>query len=96
VTLRIAGHGHYDILSVVDPGSGSALAGLGQVDLTANYANGTGLYFTGSQMTLSGSTVTVVLGTRVGTAHHHTSPTTIVWTTPDGTATESGPPDVEF
>jgi hypothetical protein len=47
-------------------------------------------------MTLSGSTVTIVLGTRSGTAHHHTTPTTMVWTNPEGTATESGPVDVEF
>jgi hypothetical protein len=74
----------------------SALAQLGQVDLAGNYANGTLLDFTASQMTLSGSTVTIVLGTRSGTAHHHTTPTTMVWTNPEGTATESGPVDVEF
>jgi hypothetical protein len=96
VTIRIQGNGPNDVLTVVDPGTGSALVGLGEVDLNGNYANGTLLDFTGSQMTLSGTTVTVVLGTRSGIAHHHTAPTTMIWTTPDGTATESGPPDAEF
>jgi hypothetical protein len=76
--------------------SRSAFAQLGQVDLAGNYANGTLLDLTASQMTLSGSTVTIVLGTRSGTAHHHTTPTTMVWTNPEGTATESGPVDLEF
>lgn len=96
MTIRIRGNGPNDVLTVVDEGTGSALAGLGQVDLEANYANGTLLDFTGSRMTLSGATITVVLGTRSGTAHHHTTPATMVWTSPDGTATESGPADVEF
>ena len=95
VTVRIQGNGPNDALTVLDPDE-SALAHLGQVDLAGNYANGTQLDFTGSQMTLSGGTVTIVLGTRSGTAHHHTTPTTMVWTNPDGTATESGPADVEF
>jgi hypothetical protein len=96
VTLRIEGNGPNDVLTVLDPGAGSALAGLGQVALNGNYANGTRVDFTGSQMTLSGNTITVVLGTLSGTAHHHTTPTTMVWTTPAGAATESGPADVEF
>jgi hypothetical protein len=95
VTVRIQGNGPNDALTVLDS-VGSALAQLGQVDLAGNYANGTLLDFTASQMTLSGSTVTIVLGTRSGTAHHHTTPTTMVWTNPEGTAIESGPADVEF
>jgi hypothetical protein len=96
VTLRIEGNGPNDVLTVLDPGTESALAGLGQVALNGNYANGTGLDFTDSQMTLNGSTITVVLGTLSGIAHHHTTPTTMVWTTPDGAAAESGAADVEF
>jgi hypothetical protein len=90
VILRIQSQGPNDVLTVVDPGSGSALASLGQVALNGNYANGTLLEFSGSQMTLGGTTVTVVLGTRVGVSHLHTTPTTMVWTTAGGTATESG------
>jgi hypothetical protein len=96
VILRIQGHGADDVLTVVDPSTGAALAGLGQVALNGNYANGILLDFTDSQLTISGTTVTVVLGTPTGTAHHHTAPTTMVWTTPGGTATESGAADVEF
>jgi hypothetical protein len=95
VTVRIQGNGPNDVLTVLDSG-GSALAQLGQVDLSGNYANGTQLDFTSSQMSLSGNTVTVVLGIRSGTAHHHATPTTMVWTTSQGTATESGPADAEF
>jgi hypothetical protein len=95
VTVRIQGNGPNDVLTVLDAG-GSTLAELGEVDLDGNYANGTLLDFTDSQMNLSGATVTIVLGTRSGTAHHHTTPTAMVWTTPEGTATESGPADVEF
>jgi hypothetical protein len=95
VTVRIQGNGPNDALTVLDS-DGSSLPQLGHVDLAGNYANGTQLDFTGSQMTLSGSTVTVVLGTRSGSAHHHTTPTTMAWTTPNGTSTESGPADVEF
>jgi hypothetical protein len=95
VTVRIQGNGPNDALTVLDSG-GSALAQLGEVDLNGNYANGTQLDFTGSQMTLSGTEITIVLGTLLGTAHHHTTPTTMVWTTPEGTASESGPADVEF
>lgn len=95
MTVRIQGNGPNDVLTVLDSG-GSALAQLGQVDLNGNYANGTQLDFTSSQMTLSANTVTVVLGIRSGTAHHHTTPTTMAWTTSEGTSSESGPADAEF
>jgi len=52
--------------------------------------------FTSSQMTLSGNTITIVLGTLSGTTRRDPSAKTMVWTTPHGTATESGHPDSNF
>jgi hypothetical protein len=85
--------GSNDALTVAD--SGGTLAALGSVDLGGNYANT--VDFTGSTMTASGNTITVVLGTP-GSGNRHTvgSPTTMTWTCPTGTATESGAPDPEF
>jgi disulfide bond formation protein DsbB len=37
---------------------------------------------------------TIVLGTLTGTSHRVPSAKTMVWTTPPGTATESGHPDL--
>jgi hypothetical protein len=80
--------------SVTSP-AGVSLAGLGSVDLAAHYANG--VDFTGSTMTASGSIITVVLGTPgTGGLHTISSPATMVWTAPSGSASESGPADVEF
>jgi hypothetical protein len=50
----------------------------------------------GSTMTLSGTVVTVVLGTPTGKCLHQKEAGTMVWTAPSGTATESGPDDYEF
>jgi hypothetical protein len=96
VTVRIAGNGPNDALSVHDPSDDSVLTGLGAIDLGGNYANGTSMDFTGSQMALSGSIVTIVLGTPVGGAHRDTTAKAMTWTTPQGTATESGPSDADF
>ena len=96
VTLRIAGNGPNDVLSVHDATDDSVLAGLGTVDLNGNHANGTSMDFTGSQMTLSESTVTIVLGTPIGTAHRDTTAKAMTWSTPQGTATESGALDADF
>jgi hypothetical protein len=95
VTVRISGNGPNDVLTVHDA-SDSVLTALGTVDLNGNHANGTSLDFTGSQMTLSGSTVTIVLGTLVGNAHRDTTAKAMTWTTPEGTATEAGPLDADF
>jgi len=95
VTVHIASQSPRDVLTVVDPGTGAALTALGQVDLAANYANGTQLDFTSSQMTLSGNGHGHPRHP-LGTAHLHTAQTTIVWTTTNGTATESGAADPEF
>jgi hypothetical protein len=96
VTVRIAGNGPNDVLSVHDPSDDSVLTGLGAVALGGNHANGTSMDFTGSQMTLSGNTVTIVLGTPVGAAHRDTTAKAMTWTTSQGTATESGPSDADF
>jgi hypothetical protein len=96
VTVRIAGNGPNDVLDVHDPSDDSVLTGLGSVDLNGNHANGTSMDFTGSQMTLSGTTVTIVLGTPVGNAHRDTTAKAMTWTTPQGTATESGALDADF
>jgi hypothetical protein len=96
VVVRIAGNGPADVLTVLDPSTSAALAGLGYVDLHGNYANGTSIDFTGSQMALSGNTVTIVLGTLVGHAHRDTSATAMTWTAPNGSVTESGSLDADF
>jgi chitinase len=96
VTVRIAGNGPNDVLTVHDASDDSVLTGLGLVDLNGNYANSTSMDFTGSQMTLSGSVVTIVLGTRVGIPHLDTTAKAMTWSTPEGTATESGPLDADF
>lgn len=96
VTVRIAGNGPNDALTVHDPSDDSVLAGLGAVDLSGNHANGNSIDFTGSQMTLSGNTVTIVLGSLVGSAHLDTTAKALTWSTAQGTATESGPLDADF
>jgi hypothetical protein len=96
VTIRIAGNGPNDVLTAHDPSDDSQLSSLGSVDLNGNHANGTSMDFTGSQMTLSGSVVTIVLGTPVGNAHRDTTAKAMTWTTPQGAATESGPLDADF
>ena len=47
-------------------------------------------------MTLSGNTITIVLGTHAGTITRNPSAKALVWTTPYGTATESGHADSNF
>jgi hypothetical protein len=47
-------------------------------------------------MTLSKNTITIVLGTPSGTIRRDPSARDLVWTTPHGTATESGHPDSHF
>ena len=66
VTLRFDDNSNDDVLTVRDASGASILTGLGLIQLNGDYCGGTTL-FTGSQMTLSGSTVTIVLGTVSGT-----------------------------
>ena len=95
VTLRFDDNGNDDVLTVRDPSNGSILTALGLIQLNGDYCRGT-TFFTGSQMTLSGSTVTIVLGTASGTPTRDPSAKDLVWGTPQGSATESGHPDSNF
>ena len=54
------------------------------------------LSFTGSTMTASGSTISIVFGNASGTPQDVTSAATMIWSTFKGTATESGPADIDF
>ena len=94
VNVRLANAGGGDILTVEDSG-GSTLWALGGVDLQGHYTNG--VVFTGSTMTLSTNTVTIVLGARgSGTMFTVVTPGTMAWLAPTGFASESGLLDVEF
>jgi hypothetical protein len=94
VVVRIADAGGSSMLTVRDAADAADIAELGSVQTNGDYASTAD--FAGSQMTLSGSTVTIVLGTLSGTTHRDPSAKTMVWTTPQGTATESGHPDSNF
>jgi hypothetical protein len=93
VTVRIAGASS-DVLTVWDASDSSQLAELGSVDTKGDYAATAA--FSASQMTLSGNTITIVLGSPSGTIYRDPSAKTMVWTTPQGQATESGHPDSNF
>jgi hypothetical protein len=96
VTVRIYDNGSDDWLAVRNASTGSILVGLGGVDLHGNHANGASVDFTGSQMTLSGNTVTVVLGTRSGPALRDMTAKAMTWWTFQGNTTESGALDADF
>jgi hypothetical protein len=94
VIVHFEHQGGISTLSIEDS-AGTPLAALGSVDLADHYANT--LDFTGSTMTASGSTITVALGAEgAGGILTNSIPTTMVWTAPTGSASESGLPDVEF
>ena len=94
VTVDFTHQAASDTLSVLDS-SNATISALGSVDLGADYASN--VSFTGSTMTASGNTITVVLGSPSSGGEHTVGlPTTMVWTAPTGIATESGLPDVEF
>lgn len=96
VTFRITGNGKNDIASVQNAANGSQLP-LGSVALGGDYVARTTANFNGSTMTLSGNTLTVVLGTlSSGKTNDQKKVGTMVWTAPTGVATESGPADNEF
>lgn len=83
-----------DGLTVLE-GSGNQIAALGSVNLHGHYLSAITL-FTGSTMTAGGNAVTIVLGTRSHGAPIENSTSTMVWMTPSGSATESGPADTDF
>jgi large repetitive protein len=95
VTLRINENGANDSVTILNATTGTQLAALGSVLLDGDYADKQNLTAS-STMTLSGSVVKVVLGTTTGQSHDQKKVGTMVWTTPNGTATESGPADTEF
>jgi len=95
VTVRITPSNTRNDGMVVLDGSGNQIAALGSVNLHGHYASAITL-FTGSTMTASGNTVTIVLGARSHGVPIENSTSTIVWTTPNGSATESGPADTDF
>jgi hypothetical protein len=82
------------VLTVREADNTADLTQLGSVQTNGDYASAAD--FTSSQMTLSGNTITIVLGTLSGTTNRDPSAKTMVWTTPAGTATESGHPDSNF
>jgi hypothetical protein len=93
-TVHIQNPGKKDILTVRNSSTGTQLAALGSVQLNANYSDN--VDFRGSTMTLSGNTITIVLGSQTGAVKDNAKPATMVWTTPNGSATESGALDSEF
>jgi hypothetical protein len=94
VTVVLTHFGGGDVLTVETSG-GTMLWPLGGVDLQGHYTNG--ISFTNSTMTLSGDTVTIVLGTGgAGTTFTVATPATMTWLAPTGFAAESGLPDAEF
>jgi hypothetical protein len=96
VTVHLYDYSNNDFAAVLDSSSGSILWDLGAVALNKNYTNGAEAAFTNSQMTASGNTVTVVLGTRSGSVHWVQSPSAMTWYTYNGTVTESGALDIDF
>ena len=95
VTLRINESATNDFVTILNSTTGEQLAALGSVRLGGDYA-AQNVTAPGSTMTLTGSVVKVILGTPTGKALHQKNVGTMVWTTPSGTAIESGLPDNEF
>jgi hypothetical protein len=96
ITAHIGTYNSQDWLYFMNAAGTTWLSGLGAVDLIANYANPGGATFANSQMTLSGNTVTIVLGTASGTVHKANSAEDMLWWTYKGTANESGASDIDF
>ena len=96
VMLQITDSGTNDFVTILNAATGTQVTALGSVQLSGDYANKQSVFATGSTMTLSGNVVTVVLGTLTGKPREHTKAGTMIWTTPSGAATESGPADNEF
>jgi hypothetical protein len=96
VTAHIDTYNSDDWLYFMDAADSTWLSGLGGVDLVGDYANPAGATFTNSQMTLAGSTVTIVLGTASNHIRRDTSAQDMVWWTYHGNANESGLSDPNF
>ena len=85
VTLRLVQSGNNDQVQIFDAGNVTAL-NLGTVSLGRNYVTGT-VNFAGSTMVLSGSTVTVTLGTPDGSVRTVKQKGTMTWV-PSASATD--------
>ena len=96
ITAHIQTYNSADWLFFYDAADTNWLSGLGGVDLVANYANPGGVTFPNSQMSVSGNTVTIVLGTPSGLVHKVHSAEDMIWWTYNGTITESGASDIDF
>ena len=96
ITAHIGTFGSEDWLYFMNAGDSAWLSGLGGVDLVGNYAGSGGAKFSNSQMTLTGNTVTIVLGTASGTLFKNTSATDMFWWTYKGSVSESGASDIDF
>jgi hypothetical protein len=94
VTVHFEGPVADDTLTVRNASDDSLLTELESIQLNRDYASSAD--FSGSLMTLSGNTITIVLGTPSGTIRRDPSAKDLVWATPHGTATESGHPDSDF
>jgi hypothetical protein len=96
VTLRITENGKNDLVTILNATTGAQLAALGSVQLGGDYVDKQNVNVPGSTMTLSGNVVRVILGTPSHQSFDQKKAGTMVWTTPSGTATESGAADTEF
>jgi hypothetical protein len=96
VTAHIGTYSSDDWLYFMDAVDNTWLSGLGGVDLVGNYSSTAGATFATSQMTLTGSTVTIVLGTASGSILRDTSAQNMVWWTYHGNIGESGLSDQNF
>ena len=94
MTLRINESGTNDFVTILN--GGTQLAALGSVQLGGDYADKQNVTAAGSTMTLTGSVVRIVLGSLTGKSFQQKKVGTMIWTTPSGTASESGPADNEF
>jgi hypothetical protein len=96
VTLRITENGKNDLVTILNATTGAQLAALGSVQLGGDYVDKQNVNVPGSTMTLSGNVVRVILGAPSHQSFDQKKVGTMVWTTPSGTATESGAADNEF
>lgn len=89
VTVRFA-NGNPDVLTVWDPATGAQL-GLGSATSGKKYVTAT-TTFTASNMVLSANTITVTLGTTIGSTSSATGTSTLMWTTSAAATDRAGNP----
>jgi len=90
VVVRITNNSSLDLLTVWDAGNSAQLP-LGSLNLSGNYVNGNrnfGASGTASTMVLSGSTITVTLGTASGSTNTVGTAAIMIWT-PSAMATDA-------